>query len=94
MIINFRVEYEPSVIRHVAVQCPNCRRWYRAYDILQKGELHYGYDLNYAEFVCPVCTLDFSGYDPGSGFETIKIDECGDVEEVYQECLTKREVWE
>ena len=94
MTIKFRVEYDPTPIRHIAVQCPYCGKWFSGRDILASGDLRYGCDIVFAEFHCPVCNMNFSGYYPDSGFETVVIKECGDHTEVYKDCLKKKETWE
>ena len=93
MAINFRVEFEDAPIRHLAVQCPFCNKWYMGWDILASGSLVRESDIKFAVFRCPRCDRDFSGYNPGSGFETVVITECKDSEEVYDNCLKRKEVW-
>ena len=58
-MFNVRVEYESTPIRHIAVQCPKCGKWFHGWDIV-KGErafdvLRYAHDINWTEFECPVC---------------------------------------
>lgn len=96
MIINFRVEYEPTPIRHIAVQCPSCGRWYHGNDITE-DDLFYDYQAEMAEFQCPVCQTKFSCVDychDGVEICGTHIEECGSAEEVYAGCLTRKEVWE
>lgn len=33
MNFNVRVEYEPLPIRHIAVQCPECKNWFHGMDM-------------------------------------------------------------
>ena len=95
MDINFRVEYDPAPIRHVAVQCPYCNKWFSGYDILAESKLlRFESDLEFANFICPICDREFSGYNPDSGFEIIKIQECDNHMEVYKDCLKKKVKWE
>ena len=103
MEINFRVEYEDTPIRHAAVQCPFCQRWFVGYDILTSDAfLRFKSDLQFAVFRCPVCNREFSGYNAynlygdgrDSGFAKIRIQECNDHTEVYNGCIRKKEVWE
>ena len=95
MTINFRAEYDPAPIRHVAVQCPYCDKWFRAYDILTESKLlRFESDLEFANFTCPICDRDFSGYNPDSGFEKIEVQECLSHTEVYRDCLEKKVRWE
>lgn len=98
MTINFRVEYEPTPIRHIAVQCPFCDEWFRARDISNKS-LDYDYEIEFAEYHCPICDKYFSSSKHDSSGGRIEnylpnIEECGDADEVYEDCLTRKEVWE
>ena len=34
-MFNVRVEYESTPIRHIAVQCPKCGKWFKGWDIVQ-----------------------------------------------------------
>lgn len=95
MIINFRVEFDPTPIRHVAVRCPECFRWFRGNDITNDS-LHDNVDLKYAHFVCPVCGSYFSAYDstrPWGDEHEIDIEEVA-YPDVYKDCLTRKETWE
>ena len=103
MTINVRVEYEPTPIRHIAVQCPHCQRWFKGYDITN-NDLNYDYQLNFATFNCPICKKSF-GYNSDRLFkfhntmseyqDKIKIEESS-FPEVYDGCLEKKEqiTWE
>lgn len=96
MTINYRIEYDPTPIRHIAVQCPSCGRWYHGNDITE-DDLFYDYQAEMAEFQCPVCGTKFSCVDychDGVEICGTHIEECGSAEEVYAGCLTRKEVWE
>lgn len=95
MIINFRVEHDPAPIRHVAVRCPECFRWFRGRDITADS-LHDDVDLKFALFVCPVCGSSFSAYDNNRIWDDeheIDIEEVA-YPDVYKDCLTRKETWE
>ena len=95
MTINFRVEFESTPIRHVAVQCPHCNSWFNARDIT-KDTIHDKTDLMFAPFYCPVCKKTFSVYKPSwSSAENaeMQIEEVG-YPDVYKDCLTRKETWE
>lgn len=95
MQINYRVEYECTPVRHIAVQCPECKRWYHGRDITH-DDLDYDYQIEFAEFECPVCYTKFSCFNyhrENTLVLSSHIEECGDAEEVYEGCLTKKEVW-
>lgn len=86
---NVRVEYDPTPIRHIAVQCPECNQWFHGRDITKRN-LNHDHDIPFAEFECPVCGKDFGGLqhrDEPNVQETSYPD-------VYEGCLEKKEVWQ
>lgn len=88
MKVNFRVEYEELPIRHASVECPHCGKWFRAEDIANRYIICEP-DIRYATYCCPVCDKMF----------TCSVDGEACIEEVpypdvYEGCLTKKEVWE
>ena len=89
--MNVRVEYEATPIRHIAVQCPKCERWYDGRDITASN-LSFDYDIRHAQFACPVCGHTFGGNEYQSCVN-VKIEERG-YPEVYEGCLHRKEVWE
>lgn len=90
--MNIRVEYEATPIRHIAVQCPQCERWYDARDITPHA-LSYDGDIYHAQFNCPVCGKIF-GADECQGYANVKIQSCSCSTEVYAGCLRRKEVRE
>lgn len=90
--MNVRVEYEATPIRHIAVQCPSCLRWFRGRDITS-DKLSFEYQIYSAQFECPICGKIW-GADAYNNYASLKIKECGDSGEVYNGCFTKKEVWE
>ena len=89
-----RVEFDPAPIRHIAVQCPECEKWFHGWDIVngkQFDDLRWGYEISWATFTCPVCGAEFGGLQ---NKEEINIQEVGSAEECYKDCLKKREIWE
>lgn len=99
-IVNMRVEFDPAPIRHVAIQCPHCNRWFHGSDVAPEGEwLSYDYQLETTTFTCPVCNKTFGrDYSPSfSGFCSkveFNIKEVGSAEECYKDCLQKKVTWE
>ena len=89
-MFNVRVEYERRPIRHIAVQCPNCGKWFHGWDILKGDDLRYDHHIDFAEFVCPVCGNDFGGIQHA---DKPNIKEVG-YPEVYEGCLERKETWE
>ena len=87
--MNVRVEYESTPIRHIAVQCPNCKKWFRGHEITN-SELSYEHDIEFAVFHCPVCNRSFSARDNRE--DKLQVEESC-YPEVYEGCLTRKEVW-
>ena len=95
MNFNVRVEYECTPIRHIAVQCPKCKKWFHGTDITH-DDLRYSYQIDMANYRCPVCDIKF-GYDnkrsPFSEKDKPCIEEVS-YPEVYDGCLTQKVIWE
>lgn len=93
-VMNVRVEYDPTPIRHIAVQCPHCNKWFNGRDIVDgdwMDNLMYSYQIHFAKFTCPVCGLKFGGMcKEGDGAD---IEEAS-YPEIYDGCLEKKTVWE
>ena len=88
-MFNVRVEYESTPIRHIAVQCPNCKKWFRGWEITE-DDLRYDYEIDFAVFNCPVCETEFGGLQHT---DKPNIEEVGHPA-VYDGCLQKKEVWQ
>lgn len=86
--MNARIEYEIPTIRHIAVQCPECKNWFEGREITSKS-IHTNTDAKSAVYKCPICGFNFSG-----NFEKFNIKECGSSTEVYENCLRRKVVWE
>lgn len=86
--INMRVEYDPAPIRHIAVQCPSCKRWFNGREITSDS-LSYTYQLDRAVFSCPACNTDF-GYAGRYSAPKVNITEVG-YPEVYAGCDRRAE---
>ena len=91
--MNVRVEFEPRLVRHVAVQCPVCQNWFHGRDI-SNDDLDDEIDLEYGRFECPVCDYQFGYHPEPTRRHQMEIIECGSEDEVYHGCLHKKEVWE
>lgn len=89
--MNVRVEYDPTPIRHIAVQCPDCKRWFYGWDIVdgEFDDLMFDYQIYFATFTCPICTKRFGGNQNAT---KVYIEEVA-YPEVYDECLTRKEIW-
>ena len=90
--MNVRIMYDPSPIRHIAVQCPDCERWFNGRDIGDR-ELVYDYELYQTQFTCPVCGKVF-GSDDRSVNRNVIIEECDRQSDVYKDIYKKVEKWE
>ena len=90
--MNVRVEYESTPIRHIAVQCPRCVKWFDGRDITN-DKLSFDYQIYWAQFECPVCGKIFGG-DEYIKFSNISIKEVDSAEECYKGCLQRKEIWE
>lgn len=90
-IIKVRVEYDPIPVRHIAVQCPDCGRWYYGNDI-SDSFVAYDYDIYNTQFTCPVCGKVF-GDSEYRGCDDVEITEMA-YPDIYKDCYTKKEVWE
>lgn len=92
-MFNVKVEYDPAPIRHIAVQCPDCKKWFYGWDIIddyRSADLRYDYQISFATFICPVCGKEFGGIHNA---DKPKIEEVS-YPEVYEGCLTRKEIWE
>lgn len=87
-----RVVYDPTPIRHIAVQCPQCEKWFCGGDITH-DKLRHDYEIRFAQFECPVCGKIF-GADECRGYSNLNIEEVDSAEECYKGCLKRKEVWE
>ena len=79
--VNMRVEFESTPVRHLAIQCPECKNWFYGYDI-SDSEARYKYQLQFMICSCPKCSHDFECMD-------VNIEECGHPE-VYRGVLKKK----
>jgi len=86
--VNIRVEYEPTRIRHCAIQCPCCKKWFNDYDI-SLYPIGCEYDIiSGVKCKCPYCNENFEAIK-----ETINIEECGSVAEVHKDTMVKKVTW-
>ena len=89
--MNVRVVYESIPIRHIAVQCPHCGKWFHGWDVCKDGDLRFDHQISFANFECPVCNKVFGNIMRG---EDVKIKEVGDADECYENCLKQKVIWE
>lgn len=85
--VKMKVEYERVPIRHLAVQCPDCKNWFMGDDIFYDHP-NYSYELTNARCHCPKCGSDFI-----TGFES-EISEDASFPEFYDSCLKQKTIWE
>lgn len=79
-MFNVRVEYDCAPIRHIAVQCPRCQRWFDGYS-LTRDSLIFEYQLNVAKFNCPKCGEEFGGCLDEPNVKEVSC------QEVYEGCV-------
>jgi ribosomal protein S27E len=84
--VKIKVNFDPTPIRHLAVQCPDCENWFHGADIY-KEHCSFKYDIFWNKCKCPKCGNEF------------KVAADSDLDEArfpefYKECLQKKEVWE
>jgi len=85
---NTRIEYDIKPIAHIAVQCPNCKKWFRGRQITT-NDISSSYDLYCATFSCPLCGKQFGKQCP-EWWEP-EIEEI-DYPEVYKDCFVKKKI--
>ena len=90
--MNVRIVYDAAPVRHIAVQCPECGRWFDGQDITNNN-LSFTCQVLHAQFECPICGKIFGG-DEHLDFCNVNIKEVDSFEECYAGCLFKKEVWE
>ena len=83
-VVNIKVEFEPRQIRHLAIECPECKNWFNSYDICDE-DIRYNYQLSYNNCECPKCGCLFKTNNNN-------IQECS-YEEVYKDVLEKKVEW-
>jgi hypothetical protein len=90
-----RVEYESTPIRHIAVQCDRCFKWFAGREITanESDKLDYDFDIFNIQFICPVCGHTF-GANACENYKNLDIEECGNSTEVYKDCLKETVKWE
>ena len=86
---NIRVEYDHTPIRHCAVQCPKCEKWFYGYDIVEDGDLTYDYELDFATFCCPLCNISFGNGTEYNDEQILEVDH----PTIYEGCLEKKVTW-
>lgn len=80
--VSFRVEYETSPIRHLAVRCPHCEAWMRA----QQASSDHIPDMVVAEFARYECVECGHKFCPAELVE-IEVEECDSAGQVYRDCV-------
>jgi phage FluMu protein Com len=86
-MVNVKVEFEPTPIRHLAIQCPKCKNWFKNGDIADVW-IYNEPELYYTEFHCPKCENTFTIDRGDSNVEEAEFPE------FYKNCLQRKETWE
>lgn len=88
--MNVRVKYGIRPINHIAVQCPNCLRWFNGNEIIDDDVVNYESQMEYVDYICPVCGKIFGGE---GDIDNMNIQECENDTEVYEGCMHRKVVW-
>lgn len=93
-VFNVKVEYDMMPIRHIAVECPKCKKWFKGWQITE-NDLSEHNDIYNAAFTCPLCGEEFGHIMPLYGGEEweVNIKESG-YPDIYKDCLEKKYTWE
>ena len=84
--VKVAVEFEPTPIRHMAIQCPKCERWFNHYDVADRL-IGFKHDIDtMAECECPACGAEFN-------LGNVEF-EYPEFPEFYDKCAKKKTVWE
>ena len=86
--VQLKVEFESCPVRHLAIQCPDCNKWFHQADVTLKTWISNESEINeFTKCECPVCGCKF---DLGN----VEYDETVSFPEFYENCATKKVVWE
>lgn len=87
---NVKVQYDMMPIRHIAVECPKCKKWFVGWHITN-DHLYWHNEIYMVNFICPLCGEKFGRDFSRSNEWEPNIEECGCFEDVYKDCLTREE---
>lgn len=86
--VQLKVEFESRPVRHLAIQCPDCNKWFKQTDITIKKWISNESDINqFTKCECPACGCKF---DLGN----VEYDENVEFPEFYDNCAKQKTVWE
>lgn len=85
--VKIKAEFDLIPVRHLAIQCPNCKNWFVGNDILY-NEVMYEYEIKGNSFNCPTCGAYIIISDDS------EIEEDVDFPKFYDNCKKKKTVWE
>ncbi len=85
--VAIKAEFDPAPIRHLAIQCPECKNWFVGHDILEK-HISYEYELSGSSCKCPICHAFFVISTNSD------VDKEADFPEFYKKCKKKKTTWE
>ena len=86
--VNIRVEFEPSVIRHCAIQCPNCNTWFHQVDISTSKR----FAITESDLYAMDCHCQKCGHDFELGTDYVL--EESEHPQIYKDCVKKIVHWE
>lgn len=88
--VQIKIECDPRPIRHLAIQCPGCERWFMCDDIVTDSSNYPMYEEDISFFTdcrCPVCGKMFN-------LKNVEKDESVEFPEFYKNCTKKKVTWE
>lgn len=89
---NVKVQYDMMPIRHIAVECPKCKKWFIGWQITN-DDLAEHYDIYSADFICPLCGNVFGRYSSHNNEKWVPNIEESEYPDIYKDCLRKKETW-
>ena len=86
--VNLKVEFESRPVKHLAIQCPDCNRWFKQTDITLKKWISNESDIDqFTKCECPACSCKFN-------LGNVEYDENVEFPEFYNNCAKQKTVWE
>lgn len=89
-MINLRIIFAPRPVREIAIQCPQCRCWFKGQEIAME-HISFESQIYRTRFVCPMCSMRI---EPDAENGETKITECKTAAEVYDGCRQRVTIWQ
>ena len=86
--VQIKVEFGSRPVNHLAIQCPDCNKWFKQADVVLKLWISDESEIEpYTKCECPACGCKF---DLGN----VEYDETVSFPEFYVNCAKQKTVWE